>query len=78
MASEKLSRIALVGTDTLRGKEIKEVFENKPLPAAEIDFLDHDVEELYGKLTEFRGEARVIQPLTPAAIELEDLSLIHI
>lgn len=60
MNTKRRLRIALVGTDTLRGKEIKDVLEGKNFPLDRIEFFDPDVEEEYSKLTQFRGEPRVI------------------
>ena len=73
MNSRKGIRIALVGTESFRGKEMKSVLENKNYPFENIDFFDPDVEEEYSKLTEFRGEPRVILPVNLEAIASSDL-----
>ena len=61
MNTKKGLQIALIGTDSLRGKEIKDVLDYKNFPIDRIEFFDPDVEEEYSKLTEFRGEPRVIR-----------------
>lgn len=69
----KKIRIALVGTDSLRGKEIKSVLEQKRFPLASIEFYDPDVKEEYSKLTEFDGEPKVIHHLDERYLEGLDL-----
>ncbi len=63
MKQQKKIRMALVGTDSLQGKEIKTVLKKKNMPNMSIEFFDPEVEEEYSKLTEFKGEPRVISPL---------------
>lgn len=74
MASKKKFRVALIGTDSLRGKEIKNILSAKKFPLSHIEFFDTDVQEEFGKLTEFQGEPRVIH--SPSAAALEGLDLI--
>jgi aspartate-semialdehyde dehydrogenase len=66
-------RLALVGSDTLKGKEILSVLTAKKFPLASMEFFDTDVEEEYSKLGQFRGEAKVVHALTPDALEGLDL-----
>lgn len=73
MKDNKEFRLAVVGTDSLRGKEIKHVLSKKGLFFQKIDFFDPDVEEEYSKLTEFQGEPRVIMPLDDEALNHVDL-----
>jgi len=73
MVSPKRSRIAVVGTDSFRGKEIKNTLEKGRLAAVDVDFFDVDVDEEFSKLTQFCGEARAIQRLTPESLGEEDL-----
>ncbi len=68
MSRQKKIRVALIGTDTFRGKEMKNVLEERKFPLARIDFFDPDVKDAYSKLTEFRGEPRVVLPLDKEAI----------
>ncbi|OQX55892.1 MAG: hypothetical protein B5M54_00270 [Candidatus Aminicenantes bacterium 4484_214] len=69
----KKIRIALVGTDSLRGKEIKSVLEQKRFPLTSIEFYDPDVKEEYSKLTDFAGEPKVIHHLDERYLEGLDL-----
>jgi len=73
MKERKKLRVALVGTDSLRGKEIKNVLSQKRFPLKDIDFFDPDVEEEYSKLTQFRGEAKVIHHLDKKSLLGTDL-----
>jgi len=66
-------RIALVGTESFRGKEIKNVLEGKNYLLNKIEFFDPDIEEEYSKLTDFRGDPRVVLPLDEDAIAGFDL-----
>jgi aspartate-semialdehyde dehydrogenase len=68
MSQKKGIRVALIGTDTFRGKEMKEVLEKKKFPLERIDFFDPDVKETFSKLTEFQGEPRVVLPLDKEAV----------
>lgn len=61
--------MALVGTDSLRGVEIKNLLEKRSAPSEVVEFFDPDVKDAFGKLTEFRGEARVIHHLDPALLD---------
>ena len=73
MGQQRGIRAALVGTDTFRGKEIKEVLEERRFPFERIEFFDLDVKEEFSKLTEFQGEPRVILPLDKSAIADSDV-----
>ncbi|MEN6561861.1 MAG: Asd/ArgC dimerization domain-containing protein [Acidobacteriota bacterium] len=66
-------RLGLVGSDTLRGKEILEVLTVRKFPLASLELFDPEVEEEYSKLGQFRGEAKVVHALTPAALDGLDL-----
>lgn len=76
MASKKKFRVGLIGTDSLRGKEIKNLLSTKKFPLSNIEFFDTDVEEEYGKLTDFQDEPRVIHH--PSAASLEGLDLVFL
>ena len=69
----KKLRVALIGTDSLRGKEIKSVLEQKHFPLAVMEFYDPEVKEEYSKLTEFAGEPKVIHHLEEKYLEGLDL-----
>jgi aspartate-semialdehyde dehydrogenase len=73
MKKGKKIRVILVGTDSLRGKEIKNVLEEKKFPIEKIDFYDPDVQEEYSKLTQFRGEPKVIHRLEKESLADVDL-----
>lgn len=73
MNERRRLRLALVGTDSLRGKELKEVLNYRNFPFDMIEFFDPDVEEEYSKLTQFRGEPRVIHHLEEESLTDSDL-----
>jgi len=56
-------KCVIVGTETLRGKEILDVLGKKEFPLGSLEFFDPDVEEEYSKLTQFRNEPKVIHRL---------------
>jgi len=60
MKNRKGFRLALIGTNSMRGKEIKSVLSKKEFPFVSIDFFDSDVKQKYSKLTEFKGDPKVI------------------
>lgn len=66
-------RLALVGSDTLKGKEILSTFAAKKFPVASFELFDPGVEAEYSKLSQFRGEAKVVHGLTPEALQGLDL-----
>ncbi len=70
---KKKLNLALVGTDSIRGIEIKEVLSQKKFPLEKIDFFDPDVKEEYSKLTDFRGEPKVIHHLDEESLVDSDL-----
>jgi aspartate-semialdehyde dehydrogenase len=73
MANSRKLRVALIGTDSLRGKEIKNILSAKKLPFSHLEFFDMDVQDEYSKLTDFEGEPRVIHHPSAAALEGTDL-----
>jgi len=73
MSAQKGIRIALIGAESFRGKEIKNILETKKFRLKKIEFYDPEVEVEYSKLTEFRGEPRVVLPLGEAALADSDL-----
>jgi len=70
---KKKLKLALIGTDSLRGREIKRVLEQKDFPFRSINFFDDDVGEEYGKLTEFRGEPKIIYPINEDTLDMADI-----
>ena len=74
--AKKNRRVALVGTDSMRGKEMKNVLEKRESPFRDIEFYDPGVEGEFSKLTEFRGEARVIHNLDMLSVSETDFVLL--
>jgi aspartate-semialdehyde dehydrogenase len=73
MKAQTKLRLAIVGTDSMRGKEIKGILSERKFPVEKIEFFDPQVEEAYSKLTEFQGEPRVILPLELERLGQADL-----
>jgi hypothetical protein len=73
MNAQKKFKLALVGTDSLRGKEIKNALARRKLTAFDIEFYDADVQEEYSKLTQFRKEPKVIYGLKEESLEGKDI-----
>jgi len=69
----KKLRLALIGSESLAGKEIRDVFAARSFPLASFDFFDPDVAEEYSRLTQFREEPKVVHHLEPKALEGIDL-----
>lgn len=60
--SQNLFRVAIVGAATLKGKELKEVLEDRNFPAADIRLLDDN--ESLGQLDSVQDEISFVQPVT--------------
>ena len=73
MSQGKKFRLALIGSESLAGKEIRDVFAARSFPLASFDFFDADVAEEYSRLTQFRAEPKVVHHLEPKALEGIDL-----
>ncbi len=73
MKSRKKFRVGLIGTDSLRGKEIKGLLSVKKFPLTQIEFFDPDVKEEYSKLTQFQDEPKVIHHPTSDLVDGLDL-----
>lgn len=73
MKEKKKFRVGLIGTDSLRGKEIKSMLSVKKFPLTHIEFFDPDVKKEYSKLTQFQDEPRVIRHLNPDSLDGLDL-----
>jgi len=72
-AKSRKPRVALIGSESLKGKEIIGILTAKKFPLASFELFDPDVEEEYSKLSQFRGEAKVVHALTPAVLDGLDL-----
>ena len=73
MPKDAKHRLALIGTDSFRGREIKNLLGRANFPLKSIDFFDPEVKEEFSKLTDFRGEAKVIHHLDRKMLEGLDL-----
>jgi aspartate-semialdehyde dehydrogenase len=60
--NHSLFRVAIVGAATLKGKELKEVLEERNFPASDIRLLDDD--ESLGQLERVQDEVSIVQPVT--------------
>jgi aspartate-semialdehyde dehydrogenase len=70
---KKTFKLAVVGTDSLRGQEIKNILSEKKFPPFDIAFYDSDVKEEYSKLTQFKKEPMVIRALLEDSLDGMDL-----
>jgi aspartate-semialdehyde dehydrogenase len=59
--TQNLFRVAIVGAATLKGKELKDVLEERNFPALEIKLLDDD--ESLGQLERVQDEVALVQPV---------------
>lgn len=73
MAAKKRFKLGLIGTDSLRGREIKNILGNKKMSAFDLEFFDPEIKEEYSKLTEFKKEAKVIHGLAADSLAGKDL-----
>jgi aspartate-semialdehyde dehydrogenase len=67
-----LFRAAIVGAATLKGRELKDVLEERNFPAVDIRLLDDD--ESLGKLEQVQDEISIIQPVTRDQLENVDFT----
>jgi aspartate-semialdehyde dehydrogenase len=70
--SQNLFRVAIVGAATLKGKELKEVLEERNFPAVDIRLLDDN--ESLGQLEQVQDEISFVQPVTPDQLENVDFT----
>ncbi len=73
MSAETSFRIAIIGSDSLRGKELQSVLTSVCFPFRTIEFYDPDVKEEFSKLGEFAGQPKVVHHLDAAMLEGLDL-----
>ncbi len=64
-------RVAIVGATSLKGKEVKEVLEERLFPVKKLALLDDD--ESLGRLTEFQGEPALVASIDAEAFRENDL-----
>src|SRR5215469_7590906 len=67
-----LFRVAIVGGATLKGKELKEVLEERNFPAMDIKLLDDN--ESLGQLERVQDEVAFVQRVTADALEQVDFT----
>jgi aspartate-semialdehyde dehydrogenase len=70
--TQNLYRVAIVGAATLKGKELKEVLEDRNFPAHEIRLLDDN--ESLGQLDSVQDEISFVQPVTREQLENIDFA----
>src|SRR5215467_8600386 len=70
--TQNLFRAAIVGAATLKGKELKEVLEERNFPAGDIRLLDDN--ESLGQLEQVQDEVAFVQPVTPEQLENVDFT----
>ncbi|HEY6967632.1 MAG TPA: Asd/ArgC dimerization domain-containing protein [Candidatus Angelobacter sp.] len=70
--SGNLFRVAIVGAATLKGKELKEVLEERNFPAVDIRLLDDD--ESLGQLERVQDEVAFVQRVTADALAQVDFT----
>jgi len=73
MATKKKFKLGLIGTDSLRGREIKNTLGQKKIGSFDLEFYDPEVQEEYSKLTEFKKEPKVIHGTGGDCLEGTDL-----
>lgn len=64
-------RVAIIGAASLKGKELKEILEDRLFPLKKLSLLDDD--EALGQLTEFEGEPAAVQSVEPETFSANDL-----
>jgi aspartate-semialdehyde dehydrogenase len=70
--TQNLYRVAIVGAATLKGKELKEVLEDRNFPAVDIRLLDDN--ESLGQLETVQDEISFVQPVTRDQFENVDFA----
>ena len=68
----KAPNIAIVGSTSLLGKELREMLENRALPIGRLVLLE--TEEYAGLLQEFAGEIQITQVISPKAFDDIDIA----
>src|ERR1043165_8599857 len=70
----KSPNIAIVGSTSLLGKELREMLEGRGLPLGKLTLLE--TEEYAGLLQEFAGEIQITQVISPAAFDATDIAFL--
>jgi aspartate-semialdehyde dehydrogenase len=71
LAAREVYRVAIVGAATLKGKELKELLEDRNFPAVDIKLLDD--EESLGQLDAVGAEATFIQSVLPENLQSAEI-----
>ena len=71
LTTREVYRVAIVGAATLKGKELKELLEDRNFPAVDIKLLDD--EESLGQLEAVGDEATFIQSVLPDSLQGADI-----
>src|SRR5260370_32140250 len=69
--NQNLFRVAVVGGVALKGKELKEVLDERNFPAVDIRLLD---DMSLGQLERVQDEVAIVQPVTPDQLENVDFT----
>ncbi len=70
--TQNLFRVAIVGGATLKGKELKDILEERNFPSAKIQLLDDD--ESLGQLERIQDEVAVVLPVGRDELEQMDFT----
>src|SRR5215813_4416182 len=70
--AQNLFRVAIVGAATLKGKELKDVLEERNFPAMDIRLLDDN--ESLGQLEQVQDEVSFVQSVTAEQLEHVDFT----
>jgi len=73
MSAKSGYKIALIGAQSLRGREIGRVLAESDLPIRSLELFDPDIEEEFSRLSQFRDEPKVVHRLNPESLEGLDL-----
>jgi len=73
MTIKRKYKLAIVGTDSLRSKEIKNALSQEKVPFENVEFFDPNVEEEYSKLSQFQGEPKVVHHIDNDSLKSADL-----
>ena len=73
MKKKKKLNLALVGTESLRSKEIKDFLGKRKVFFEKVTFFDTGVGEEYSKLTQFKGKPAVIHRLEEDSLRGMDI-----
>jgi aspartate-semialdehyde dehydrogenase len=76
MKAKKRFKLALVGSDSFRGRELKNVLGQKKSGSFDVEFYDPEVKEEYSKLTEFKKQPKVIHGTGGDFLEGSDLAFL--